>query len=97
MILRLMLFILGYSILLLIPGAGLAFLGYKALKPKYQRHKALKAAEWRAKQLALGAVDNDRQCSICLDPVDIDQDCFERPHGWFHADCMTKLLKGEGP
>lgn len=92
MILRLFGFILAWSVILLVPGAGIAALGYKVLKPRLLRRRLVKEAQARAK--ALHGKTVDYYCSICLDPVDIHVDLYQKPFDWHHAACMSRLLNG---
>jgi hypothetical protein len=94
-ILRLFVFIFGFAAVLLVPGAGIAYIGHKLLKPVLDRRRRLKAAEDRAKYIKAIASEGSQMCSICLGFTDLETDCYEKPHGWFHAACMEQLLKGE--
>jgi hypothetical protein len=88
MVLRLFLFVLFYAGILIVPGAGLAYIGYLALKPKLARRRLRKEAQARA---LLDDGGEPEVCYVCLEAVDVHADALDE-HGWNHVSCVRKLL-----
>lgn len=89
---RLILFILGYGVILMIPGGGLALLGYKLLKPRLERRCKLKLAMERAQRILVFG-PHTQVCPFCLESTDEDKDVYTKEQGWHHTSCLINLLK----
>jgi hypothetical protein len=88
MILRLFLFIVFYGGLLVVPGAGLGYIGWKTLKPVLERRR--KRIQGMKNALMLES-HTEELCFVCMRETD-DTDCYEQGRGWYHHDCLTSLL-----
>lgn len=92
MVFRLVFFLVVYAALFLVPGGLVAALGWKALKPWYQKRKQRRLAERRAHQLLL-STDIEETCFECGQAVDRTQDVYQHAVGWAHPNCLLKVVR----
>lgn len=88
MLFRMVLFLFGYGILLFVPGSAVAYIGYLALKPRYEAWQRRRLGARHAKQLAAHEAE---RCCFCLEPC-TTEDCYDQDRGWYHAKCLKALL-----
>lgn len=95
MVVRLILFVVFYLGILIVPGAGIAYIAYKALQPRLERRKQIRAARRRAEtaRRLLTACNDEHKCCFCFHPTSMNVDAYSDELGWHHVNCMQKELQ----
>jgi hypothetical protein len=88
MIARLVLFVLGYAMLLAMPMSALAYMKWPELQAWWQERRLRLQGERNVRLLKAYEV---QLCRFCDEPT-TNADCYEPKKGWYHIRCLQALL-----